>query len=461
MTRKSIDKIDFFKENPEVVEWLEKKERGSAQTRRAYEHIIYHYFQWLKKNKGFQNAKQLLEDYGRSKDKPREHYKMAEEYVMKGELGTKSYLFRAQNWNTIRSFYKDNWCSLPDVKLDLRITETDEAKLREKQGLEPMRLEDVKTLLGPAKIRDKAICLILLASGMRTGDFCWQFNTTEAPNILRQLHEGKCPIKINLLASRSTEKRPQYFTFIGKDAIDALKQYLAVRGEPKEGEPIFITQMGKPMQGKVIDKQVEILKKQSGLVKKDFTPHGFRRLFKSEAIHQGVTEVIAEFFLGHQLDAMGYNILDQTRPEYFESEYITKIEPALNIISSVGVIYDEEEARKKNIIDAYAISMKFTPEAAKELHKILEPIKLAEGLYTFLPKLTPELMKELSSIPSEQRTKKIDELLTKTEHNGGSQFESKIIDADNETELLQSINEGWEIVKELSNGKIVLRKGVV
>jgi len=43
----------------------------------------------------------------------------------------------------------------------------------------------------------------------------------------------------------------------------------------------------------------------------------------------------------------------------------------------------------------------------------------------------------------------------RTEQNGGKRFESKIIGED---ELVQYVEEGWEICRELSNGKIVIRR---
>jgi len=43
----------------------------------------------------------------------------------------------------------------------------------------------------------------------------------------------------------------------------------------------------------------------------------------------------------------------------------------------------------------------------------------------------------------------------KSSANGGKPFESRIITED---ELVQYVEEGWEICRELSNGKIVIRR---
>ena len=43
----------------------------------------------------------------------------------------------------------------------------------------------------------------------------------------------------------------------------------------------------------------------------------------------------------------------------------------------------------------------------------------------------------------------------RTQHNGGRAFETRII---SEEELTGYLDEGWDLVKELSNGKIVIRR---
>jgi len=426
----------FVQENPEVQRWLAEKARRSKYTRKAYEHIIYYYFEWLKARKGYVNAKQLLDDYRVLKKEGREyeHIDIAKEYLLNGKLATRSRVYRDQNWRTIRSFYEFNRCPLPREKIDLTITEVDEKKLREKTGLEPMRLEDVKKLIGPAKIKYKTTILILLQSGMRVGDFCDQFNTEEAKNVLKQLREGKCPIKINLIASR--KENPQYFTFIGRDAIDALKEYLNVRGEVKEGEPIFLTQMGNPITGKLIDKEIHILKRQTGLVNRHFTPHTLRDIFKTECAHRGVKEAISEFFIGHALDKLGYNQLDKLYPKDFETEY-AKVEPALNIISFKEAM-PEDELRKRQILDQIKL---FKPDKYDEVVKILGSVPdIDEAI---------EEIRERFLAPKKRRRR--------IEHNGGKAFKSRII---SEEELTGYLDEGWDLVKELSNGKIVIRRAL-
>jgi len=45
----------------------------------------------------------------------------------------------------------------------------------------------------------------------------------------------------------------------------------------------------------------------------------------------------------------------------------------------------------------------------------------------------------------------------RTEQNGGKRFESRIVSED---ELTSYLDEGWDLVKELTNGKIVIRRAI-
>jgi len=441
----------FVRDNPEVEKWLLDKARKSVFTRQVYEHHIYHYFEWLKA-KGFTAARPLLDNYRELKKENREyeHIDLAKEYLLTGKLSTRSYKFREQSWRAIRSFYEFNRCPLPREKVDLTISEVDEKRLREKQGLEVMTLEDIKKLMGPAKIRDKAILLILLHSGMRIGEFIDQFNTEEAKSVLNQLREGKCPIKINLIASR--RNRPQYFTFIGRDAIDALKDYLnwrrdKMRREIKDEEPLFISQEGNPVDRQVIERQIRVLKRQTGLTNREFTPHTFRDIFKTECSHRGVKDVISEFFIGHALDALGYNQLDKLYPKDFEIEY-GKVEPALNVMSfKAPAVIDEKRLAiesAKRVLKAAGLDPDqiLRVEIAK---RAPHPITTDEQL-----KILDDQIAQLGILKRPEASKE-----KKHEQNGGKPFESRIIGED---ELTGYLDEGWDLVKELTNGKIVIRR---
>jgi len=394
MKKKDEKQEKWIKENEEVSAWLSELERRSINTAKSRRYHLYHFCQWLAEKKKIPNTKQLLNHYKilRKTGEEYQHIDWIKEYLF-SEGKTKSFSWREGCLSAIREFYRFNRCPLPDEKIDLAIREEDANHLREKAALKPMTLEDFKKLIEPAKIRDKAALLIMLQSGMGVGEFCYQFNictctkemirkhghTCVPANVLRQIKEGKDIIKIYpLIAFKQRNLNDQhslYFTFIGKDAIDALRQYLVFRRqlvesaikeykeleekqkkgqylrkwerkrleilrerlkvitpELNEGEPIFLTNTLSPMREHNVQNAVRELKKITGLLDREFTPHTCRDLFKTECSHAKIDDIVSEYWIRHKLDSYGYNRLDQLHPQDFEREY-KKVVPYLNIIS--------------------------------------------------------------------------------------------------------------------------------
>lgn len=410
--RKEITQMEqeFVNNNPCVKKWLNEKARKSKGTARQYSNKIFHYFLWLRENKGIEEMQTLLDEHKRLKMEGREyeHLRLVKDYLLNGKMALKGLNTRNLALSVIRSFYEDNECALPKKKIDLIITEVDSQRVREKLALKPMTLRDVEKLISPMKIREKAEMVILLQSGMGEGEFVNQFNickcrkeyvrrnghVCEPSKIMKQLREGRERIKI-VFVGRKKNRKP-YFTFIGKDAVELLKRYLKFREaliikaqdrlkvlEEKErsgktlrkwevdvlenlrrklqaltpqwsdGQPIFLSNMLNPIDEQKIQRDVRAYKKLTGLMNREFTPHTFRDIFKTECAHAGINDAMSEYFIGHSLDPLDYNKLDKMYPEDFVKEY-AKVEPALNIISHTGrpkVSVDEMERLKEENVE--------------------------------------------------------------------------------------------------------------
>jgi len=394
---------EFVESNPSVKNWLLQKAKRSEETASQYCYLIYRYRLWLKEHKGYQNMQSLLEDYKKKKKQGSEydHIDFLKEYMFNGNMILKAISYRQQNLSAIRGFYKFNRCALPDEKIDLTVTESDNQKAREKLGLKPMTLKDMRSLVSPMKIRDRAMMLILLQSGMGIGEFTKQFNictcrkewlekhehVCEPYKVMKQIQEGTCPVKIEFVGRKSNKK--PYHTYIGKDAVEALKQYFTFRTtlikttrkrietleekakteglsswekhafsnyrqkmayltpEWTPSQPIFMSNRFNSVNDKTIQAIVRNHRRAMGLTDREFTPHTCRNIFKTECAHVGVDNTISEFFIGHALDPYGYNRLDKMYPDDFLKEYL-KVEPTLNIISGEGDTITKDEA--ENII---------------------------------------------------------------------------------------------------------------
>lgn len=394
MKKKDKNQIKWIEENEEVRNWILSLENRSMNTAKGRRYQLYHYWKWLFENKGIQSTNQLFIHYRNSKRHEREyeHIDWLKEYIL--SVGkSKSYSWREGCLSTVREFYRFNRCPLPDERIELTVRETDANNLRERASLTQMTLDDFRKLTEPAKIREKSALLIMVQSGMGVGEFCNQFNvctctkemvskqghTCVPVNVIKQLKENKSLIKIYpLIAFKQrnlNDSRSVFFTFIGKDGIDALKRYLVFRRQLVQnsiktlheleernrkhqhvrkwekrrynilkerlqkitvdmnpGEPIFITNTLTPVRSHIVQQIVRTLKKQTGLSNRAFTPHTCRDLFKTACSHTGVSDQVSEYWIRHRLDSYGYNQLDRLYPEDFEKEY-RKVEGELNILS--------------------------------------------------------------------------------------------------------------------------------
>jgi hypothetical protein len=155
--------------------------------------------------------------------------------------------------------------------------------------------------------------------------------------------------------------------------MELLKERLKViTPELKEGEPIFITNQLTPIREHNIQASIRILKKQTGLLDREFTPHTCRDLFKTACHHTGVDPLISEYWIRHRLDAYGYDQLDKLHPEDFEREYM-KVVGELNVISRMERIAQQEEVSQ--LKDQLRQLQEFKQKMETELLGHLELIK--------------------------------------------------------------------------------------
>jgi hypothetical protein len=156
-----------------------------------------------------------------------------------------------------------------------------------------------------------------------------------------------------------------------------------------------------------------------------------------------VNQVTSEFFLGHTIDKLGYDKSPRYDEEWFKREYM-KVEPYLNLISNPHGDLDKRMDKLKQEVLLEAVRgfakalgidpMKIRMEKKRELKR--EPTSDEEVQF---------LQEEVKRLRATRRD----------EVNNSKPYLGKIIGED---ELAQYVEEGWDIVKELSNGRFLLRK---
>lgn len=192
--------------------------------------------------------------------------------------------------------------------------------------------EQVKSLIELTKNpRDKAIIAILFQSGMDASTLCsLRYGQIEAG-----LANDDYPLKIEL---RRIKTKVDYYTFLGKDAIEMLKTYLEFTkshgAKFKPDSPIFLSENNVPLKPHNVQSLMHNLAIQSGLVSSDLKynilgSHALRESFGSILFNNGVNETIIDFLLGHSIGKMSeaYKSVnaESVRKIYFENEKYLKI----------------------------------------------------------------------------------------------------------------------------------------
>jgi integrase len=271
--------------------------------------------------------------------------------VRKGLHGGSAQMFV----NAVRSFY-----STFDITVKLKGRQRlPRVKVFNKRML--LSTVDVKTLLDHARSpRDRAIILTMYQSGMDVSTLCQMTYS----DIADGLAKNEYPLKLELHRSKTGT---DYNTFLGKDAIGAIKAYLndaKSRGvQFKNNTPLFVQEVkGKKREPLSLDTNLvqKIMREvavRSGFVDSEnngkdqnpVSPHSLRESFGSAMINSGVPDTIVDFWLGHEIGQMA----EAYKGVQFESlkQLYTEKEKLISVgTSESDAVKNVEAALSKQII---------------------------------------------------------------------------------------------------------------
>jgi len=171
--------------------------------------------------------------------------------------------------------------------------------------------EQVKVLINHARSpRDRAIILTLFQSGMDVSTLC----RLKYGDVTDGLKNNEHPLKLDLYREKTGI---EFYTFMGKDAVEALKAYLAdmkARGAQfKFNTPLFMKERGKQaMTTNLVQNMMRSVALKTGFINEEnngkafnpLGPHALRESFGSIMINSGVTDTIVDFWLGHSIGEM-------------------------------------------------------------------------------------------------------------------------------------------------------------
>ena len=202
---------------------------------------------------------------------------------------------------------------------------------------------------GSMGVMMKAVMMVKFQAGLDASTLADRFNFEAYPQIVRHFgmedYEawdlGMCPVPVRLVRVKTGMA---YTTFIDRDAVSHLQDYLRWRGF-REGKkydpsgPLFVTRRGTPVSPGWVSFRFSkaaidagIQKWVSNLVYK-IHPHEVRDLLKSTLMVSGCAQYAADHVLGHA-PRDSYEKQAGLYPEALRSEY-AKASGRLNIFSGI------------------------------------------------------------------------------------------------------------------------------
>lgn len=263
--------------------------------------------------------------------------------------------------------------------------------------------EQVKVLVDHARTpRDRAIILTLFQSGMDVSTLC----SLKYGDVAEGFDKDEHPLKLELYRPKTGV---EYYTFLGKDAVQALRAYVAdmkARGVDFSNDAsLFLKERGKQtLTTNLVQNMMKDVAVRSGLVDEKnngkafnpLSPHALRESFGSLMINSGVPDTIVDFWLGHSIGEMA----EAYKGVQFESLKQIYLERE-KLISISAVEVDVEEIETKLRVEV--------EESKKELQK------LVNGLATKSLRLEEEnkdLRKRIQM--TEEKLSKLERLIRET-----------------------------------------------
>jgi len=372
-----------------IQRWLDDQNRPN--TARLFRTYFNEFWTWIQQEGLFESPEAMLEDFERRNAKEQyEHVEIIKRFIRGRREEGQSSNSRKTALTALRNLYTFNHTPLPKIsRSDLRKmfepSEKEKEKALEKR---PVRLDELKSALMEAEEPYRTIFQTCYQSGTGLAEF-QLFNKRGWAQIKEQLNKPG-PMKITLFREKVSENGVKtYYTFLGEEGKEAIRRWLRIRelryGPMRDGEPIFLTkhkytkEVTPPAIGTIQTNMIRCMRK-AGLVPKgakgpfNLHCHELRDIFKSMCTLSGVNEVASEFFLGHDIDKLGYDKSPDYDVEFFKNEYL-KVEPRLNLWAAKPSEIVKEATFEKKLAE-----LKELGDRVQRLENILTAALTKEGL---------------------------------------------------------------------------------
>ena len=388
----------------------------------------------------------------------------SDEYADKNQYGT-AHLYL----NYLRSFLKHNG------KKDLELEDVYPWKRSKRSERVPTR-DEVYRMAEASDLRDKALLLCGFQSGLRNATL----RAVTYGDVKNQIESDAPAISIHVtpqLKERVPEackENVEQFTFFGKKATEALRLYLQERerryGPIRDEEPLFRSHSNirdsvarsQPITEDALQRLVKKAARKAGIKEwKDVRFHSLRKTFKAvlDAGFVGgggqLAEDDKEYLMGHVLPS-------QKAP--YHTANVQVLQERYSKLDWGGE--PTAPSTKYQRLRQYARDLGFDPDQIiKEQIERKVPLRAYKGRVpsdrerrrSLAPPNENELISMLQAGLRERLATSTPN--PRTAHNGGmplrEAYETRIV---GEAELVALLNQGFDVVKELSDGRVIVRK---
>ena len=290
---------------PKLEAWLN---RLGPDTARVYNTIFTNFVKWVRENGG-EFKDYSPEDFVEFQMEVTNSHRykivdLIQGYItsIEGRAG-----YKRKIRSTLRSFFLHNRCELP--KDPSFIIRGDEQRV-----IGILTIEEIKTLILRCNPAYQAIFLSMFQGGMGLAELeYWNLNGYSL--LMEQLKTNPDIIKIDLPGRKLARFERPYYTLLGPDAINVIRNWLEIRSP--EATAIFTNKYGDPMTKNAISMYWRRHLRELGMITKKYNndksnrygknPHELRTLFRSQWEKTPAKISVAEYLMGHVVDPLDYN----------------------------------------------------------------------------------------------------------------------------------------------------------
>lgn len=328
---------------------------------------------------------------------------------------------------------------------------------RERSRLEYIPTEEeIQAILNEAglNLKWRALFYTMYTSGLRNstlravryGDIREELEANIIPLVIRIYPEMKKVI------SDACKNKIPYFTFVSKEALDAVKAYLTDRemrlGKLSDDQILFCSDNRRiprdrrpytPLHMTAPEKMIRKAAKAVGTREwQHITPHCLRKAFERALRNSPLNTKDQEFLMGHILPGSQDAYYDYSKVEDLRVKYAT-------------IRFFRTTVDKLEMIKTFAKTLGIANIGVK-----IRRIREEEPEITDEKAVGRIIKEELGIKPLEMKPAKYEDQNSSIDRdNNCKQYESKLV---GENELLRYLDEGWGVVRELRNGKIIVRR---